>query len=147
MSPDDAPVGVALGILGSLVALGGISAVVFAEVGREEKRLTVMRLVLGLQVVLIIFSSAYYVVESARPEEFVSLNTRLDALYFSITTAATVGFGDVHAAGQLARGMVTAHIAFNLVFLGAFAGLVREQVTRRRELDRERRHHAADPES
>jgi voltage-gated potassium channel len=58
-----------------------------------------------------------------------------DALYFSISTLATVGFGDVHAAGQLARGAVAVQIVFNLVFVGTVAamisGLMRHRATKR----------------
>ena len=133
LDPNRAPVGVLVGVIGSIVAIVGISAVVVMEVNREERRLTVMHLVLGLQVVLMVFSSAYYLIESLNPGQIVGLSTRLDALYFSITTAATVGFGDIHAEGQFARGLVAAHITFNILFLGAFANLVRDQVSHRRE--------------
>jgi voltage-gated potassium channel len=67
--------------------------------------------------------------------EFVSLHTKTDGLYFSVSTLATVGFGDVHASGQLARIAVTLQIVFNLVFLGAaiatITGMWRERARRR----------------
>jgi hypothetical protein len=70
------------------------------------------------------------------PGEFVDLHTKTDALYFTVSTIATVGFGDVHAAGQLARAAVTVQIVFNLVFLGAaltmISGFIRERAQRRR---------------
>lgn len=70
------------------------------------------------------------------PGQFVDLHTKTDALYFTISTIATVGFGDVHAAGQLARAAVTVQIVFNLVFLGAAAamitGFLREKAQTRR---------------
>jgi voltage-gated potassium channel len=31
---------------------------------------------------------------------------------------STVGFGDIHAAGSLARLIVTVHMVFNLIYLG-----------------------------
>ena len=46
------------------------------------------------------------------------METRTDSLYFSVTTMATVGFGDVHAAGPVARVMVTVQMVFNLIYLG-----------------------------
>lgn len=68
------------------------------------------------------------------PGEFADLHTKTDALYFTISTLATVGFGDVHAAGQLARAAVTLEIVFNLVFLGAsvsmISGIIRRQTHR-----------------
>jgi voltage-gated potassium channel len=69
------------------------------------------------------------------PGEFAELHTKTDALYFSVSTLATVGFGDVHASGQLARGAVTLQVLFNLVFIGTavamLSGLLRRRATRR----------------
>ena len=58
------------------------------------------------------------------PSQFAELATKTDALYFNISTLATVGFGDVRAVGQLARAAVTVQIVFNLVFLGAAVSLI-----------------------
>jgi len=70
------------------------------------------------------------------PGQFVDLHTKTDALYFTVSTIATVGFGDVHAVGQLARAAVTMQIVFNLVFLGAalamISGFIRERAHSRR---------------
>jgi voltage-gated potassium channel len=69
------------------------------------------------------------------PGEFAQLHTKIDALYFSVSTLATVGFGDVHASGQLARAAVTLQVLFNLVFIGTavamVSGLWRARATRR----------------
>jgi voltage-gated potassium channel len=58
------------------------------------------------------------------PGQFAELSTKTDSLYFNISTLATVGFGDVHPVGQLARAAVTLQIVFNLVFLGAAVSLI-----------------------
>jgi voltage-gated potassium channel len=58
------------------------------------------------------------------PGQFADLHDRTDALYFNVSTLATVGFGDVHPAGQLARAAVTLQIVFNLVFLGAAVSII-----------------------
>ncbi len=63
--------------------------------------------------------------------QFDGLHTKTDALYFNVSTVATVGFGDVHAAGQLARSAVTIQIIFNLVFLGTAVGLISGMVRAR----------------
>lgn len=123
-----APVGVLVGILLSLAAIGGLAVVVFREAGRSERRLTAAHLVLALEAVLMIFSLLYYLLASSGPGQFVGLETRLDALYFSTTTLSTVGYGDVHASGQTARALVTTQLVFNLVFVAAFAGLLRERI-------------------
>ena len=57
-------------------------------------------------------------------------------LYFTLSTLATVGFGDVHATGQVARVLVTVQITFDLVFVAALVsvvtGLIRERAAQRR---------------
>jgi hypothetical protein len=59
--------------------------------------------------------------DRADPTQIDELDTRVDSLYFTLSTLATVGFGDISADGQLARTIVTVQIVFNLVFV---AGLV-----------------------
>ncbi|WP_166140087.1 potassium channel family protein [Nocardioides ochotonae] len=86
--------------------------------------------VLTMMVVLVItaFSLAFYLVELLAPRQFVGLSTRTDALYFTLSTMATVGYGDVHAEGQLARALVCALIVFSVVVV---ASLVRSAVPSR----------------
>ena len=44
--------------------------------------------------------------------------TRTDALYFTITIFATVGFGDISATSQSARLLVSAQMILDLLVLG-----------------------------
>ncbi|MET0414807.1 MAG: potassium channel family protein [Actinoplanes sp.] len=44
--------------------------------------------------------------------------TRTDALYFTVTVFATVGFGDISATSQIARRLVTAQMILDLLVLG-----------------------------
>jgi hypothetical protein len=73
---------------------------------------------------VLLFSLSYTALAEATEDQFVGIETKTDGLYFTMTTLATVGFGDVHATGQLARGLVTLQIVFNLVFVGALASMV-----------------------
>ncbi len=82
---------------------------------------------LMLLVLLVVFAFAltFLGVQTADPTQFVGINTRLDALYYTLTTITTTGYGDVHARGQLARGLVTALMAFNMVvFTSAGAAIL-----------------------
>jgi voltage-gated potassium channel len=52
-------------------------------------------------------------------------------------TLATVGIGDVHATGQMARAAVTSQIVVNLVFLGTVVAII-GSMTRERAAKRQR---------
>ena len=132
VDPERAPVGVLAGIVISAAALVGVVMVVFTEARGAQRRLTGWHLVLVLEIALVVFSFTYYLVASNDPAQFTGLSTRLDAMYFSTATAATVGFGDVHATGQVARGLVTLHMVFNLVFIAAVVNLAKDRMSERR---------------
>ncbi len=68
-----------------------------------------------LVVLVMSFSMSFFLVEVLAPGQFTGLVTRIDALYFTLSTMTTVGYGDVHAEGQLARTFVCALIVFNIV--------------------------------
>lgn len=76
-------------------------------------------LITALCLAVLFFASVYFGLSAHRPAEIAQLRTELDALYFALSITSTVGFGDVHATGQLARAAVSAHLGFNLLFLGA----------------------------
>jgi voltage-gated potassium channel len=127
----DAPLGVLLGIIVGVAAVLLIAKVIFTEFGRDERRLKPIHLLIAFELVLVIFSLGYYLLAQSAPDQFAGLTTRLDALYFSLTTMSTVGYGDIHAAGQAARLLVTGQLAFNLVFIAALFGLLQDQVRQR----------------
>jgi voltage-gated potassium channel len=57
---------------------------------------------------LLLFASAYFTMGRAAPADFSQHLNRTDALYFTVTTFSTVGYGDVTAVSQAARLEVTA---------------------------------------
>lgn len=61
--------------------------------------------------------SAIYMAINRHGTQFEGLHTRMDAVYFTMTTVATVGYGDVHPVGQLARGLVSLQMLFDLTLL------------------------------
>ena len=69
---------------------------------------------------LLIFARSYLAL-SRSGDEFNGLHTQIDALYFTVITLSTVGYGDVSPAGQEARVVVMVQIAYNFVFLTAGA--------------------------
>jgi voltage-gated potassium channel len=78
---------------------------------------------------LLLFASVYFEMAQASPASFSTHQlTRTDALYFTVTTFSTVGYGDIAPASQSARLVVTAQMILDLLVLGlgirAFVGAV-----------------------
>lgn len=75
-------------------------------------------LLTALYALVLGFALLYAALEAFSPDQFVGLDDRTDALYFSVTLVATVGFGDIHPAATAAQLVATAHMLFNLIYLG-----------------------------
>jgi voltage-gated potassium channel len=111
-------------LFGTLIGFAAIIGVVPLTVRRTKRVLTSSRplfeaieaLVTSIMVFVIGFSIVYVEI-NRRAGQFINLHTKLDAVYFTTTTLATVGFGDISASGQLARGVVTAQIALDVVII------------------------------
>lgn len=77
---------------------------------------------------ILLFASTYLTI-SQYPGEIAGLSTALDSVYFTMTTLMTIGFGDVAAAGQWARGVVLVQMLFTVLLLTSsvrlFSSLVR----------------------
>ncbi len=68
---------------------------------------------------LLLFASAYFVMARSSPANFSTHSlTRTDALYFTVTTFSTVGFGDITPVSQSARLVVTVQMLLDLLALG-----------------------------
>lgn len=65
---------------------------------------------------ILVFAASYWAM-ARRHDQFVGLVTRLDALYFTGVTMATVGYGDIHPSGQLARAVVLVQLVYTFAFL------------------------------
>ncbi|MFD5311921.1 potassium channel family protein [Streptomyces ardesiacus] len=99
--------------------------------------------VISLLIVLSVhvFSAGYYAL-AKQPGEFNGLHTKIDALYFTVVTLATVGYGDITPRGQAARVVAILQITYSFVFLTAAATALttrmRDMVVRRPERGRSR---------
>ena len=117
--------------LGALVWVGArqLRTMAHTPAGDPSVRLDVLALV--VIVVIPLFALGYYGIEQADTGQFADLATKTDSLYFTVSTLATVGFGDVHATGQAARALVTAQIVFNLVVVAALVSVLTTQLRAR----------------
>ncbi|WP_327678374.1 potassium channel family protein [Kitasatospora sp. NBC_00458] len=124
---DDRPVLSWLVFAAALVLLSALLLARIADMLRGTGHHPGVWLVFLICLALTVFAGSYYVL-AAHPGEFDGLETRLDALYFTIVTMATVGYGDITAEGQGPRMVVILQIVYNFVFLAAAAGVLSRQV-------------------
>ena len=76
-------------------------------------------LAMTLPLFLLLFASTYFLMSVHGSGTFTEEHlSRTDALYFSVTIFATVGFGDITAASQGARLVVSFQMLLDLVILG-----------------------------
>jgi voltage-gated potassium channel len=69
---------------------------------------------------IIVFAASYFLLSQTDLANFSTGRlTRTDALYFTVAVFATVGFGDITATSQFARGIVTLQMILDLIVLGA----------------------------
>lgn len=118
------------------LTLLGIAALAWAITAQLKRQLhskdeNVRSLLMLLVLVAMVFALGFYSIEEHSPEQIQGMHTRTDALYFTVSTLATVGFGDVHAVGQLARGLVILQLVFNVTFVGALVSTVAQSLRSR----------------
>ncbi len=92
-------------------------------------------LTVSVPLFLIVFALTYFLMGRADPDTWSEPLSRLDALYFTMTVFATVGFGDITPVSEGARGVVTVQMVGDLLVVGVIARFVvhavREGLARR----------------
>jgi hypothetical protein len=135
VSNDGKPIEIGVQIVGVLAGIGLLGWVLGTEVvhaaeGSETR--TVPALVLLLCLVVFAFALAFFLMQTVNPASFDGMHTRIDALYFTVVTMATVGYGDVHAESQAARALVIGLIVFDVVIVASLVRLI-PQLRRNRQ--------------
>ncbi|MEV7993341.1 potassium channel family protein [Streptomyces sp. NPDC086077] len=135
------------GVGGGSVAwlVGGLLAVVVVfswEVGTimrspHPRLKAVEALSATVPLFLLLFASAYYLLGRTYPAAFSEPLTKTDALYFALTTFATVGYGDITARSQAGRVLTMLQMAGGLLLVGVaarvLAGAVQAGLQQRRD--------------
>jgi hypothetical protein len=93
-------------------------AVTVLRLRAVEAVMTSGPLVIGL------FAALHYVIAHLSPSSYTQPMTRLDALYFTVTTFATDGYGDLSAESQTARLASLVQMVRGLFLVGVIAKLM-----------------------
>ena len=99
----------------------------------------VLRAVEAIAVVATLFvvtmASVHFGIAETNADAYSEALNRMDSLYFTVTTLATVGFGDITPVSQTARVVTTLQMVMGVVLLGAGVRVlvaVAQAVTRER---------------
>ena len=87
----------------------------------------------SLPLFLLLFASTYVVMDAIAAGSFTQPMTHTNALYFTVTVFATVGFGDITAKTETARLLVTGQMIVDLIILGIGARVILGAVQRGRQ--------------
>ncbi|MDI1462802.1 potassium channel family protein [Catellatospora sp. KI3] len=120
-------------VLFSLVGIVVVAVLIVRQINRHlgDDETPLLGLLNALTAGVLFFALADYVVAVGAPGSFVDLQTRVDALYFALSTLITVGFGDVHAQGQQARVLLILQMVFNTVVIAAGVSVLSHQLAAR----------------
>lgn len=72
----------------------------------------------ALPLFVLLFATAYFLMERSTANAFSEHLTRLDSVYFAVTVLTTVGFGDIAGRSEAARALVTVQMIADLLLLG-----------------------------
>ena len=129
-----------------IIAWLAVGVVGFAAVAAFQVRAVlhaqhpVLRAITGFGVAIplfvLVFASTYLALVTEDPRAFSEGLSHTDALYFTVTVFATVGFGDITPISQGARIAVTIQMIGGLIVLGGLARVVvaAVQINRQRQL-------------
>ncbi|MFD3329745.1 potassium channel family protein [Streptomyces sp. NPDC058701] len=124
-----------------LVVFGGLVAWQATAIARAPyPRLRALEaLATAVPLFLVLFAASYFLLAQEVPQSFTESMNRTDALYFTVTVFATVGFGDIAPTTETARALTTVQMIADLFVVGVIAkvlfGAVRIGMRRRGTAD------------
>jgi hypothetical protein len=127
-APLDRPLTLPTGLLFAVVLLFLALALVIEVrgiLGSPKPMLRAIRtLTVGLPVFLVVFASTYCTIDAHQSDAFSEPLSRTDGLYFTVTTFATVGYGDISPTTELTRVVVMVQMLIGLLLVGIIAKVV-----------------------
>lgn len=117
----------ALGLLGlGLLGLSGVAVWQVRAILRSPHPVAqaVQALAVAVPLHLVLFAATYVLLSEHAQTAFTEPLTRTDALYFTVTVFATVGFGDISPVSELARAVVLGQMVANLLVVGVLLKVV-----------------------
>ena len=133
MPLDPSSIGVAVGMLAfGLLALAGLIVFQVRSIIRATHPAlrAVGALATSVPLFLLLFAGTYFVMGGISEANFSEPLTRTDALYFTVTVFATVGFGDIVATTEGARVVVMGQMVAGIVIIGLGARIIVDAVKR-----------------
>jgi voltage-gated potassium channel len=130
---DPASIGVTVGQLTvGLLALVGLVVWQVRSIARATYPAlrAVGALATSVPLFLLLFAGTYYVMGGVSEANFSEPLTRTDALYFTVTVFATVGFGDITATAEGTRILVMGQMIAGVVIIGLGARVIVDAVKR-----------------
>ena len=130
---DRTSIPLAVGMLAvGLLALAGLVAFQVRSILRATfpALRAVGALATSVPLFLLLFAGTYYVMGGISQANFSEPLTRTDALYFTVTVFATVGFGDIVATTEGARVVVMGQMVAGIVIIGLGARIIVDAVKR-----------------
>jgi voltage-gated potassium channel len=131
LSPGSVGVAVAMLTVGLLALVGLVAFQVRAIIKAAYPALrAVGALATSVPLFLLLFAGTYFVMGNLASDSFSESMTRTDALYFTVTVFATVGFGDITPVTEGARALVTGQMVAGIVILGLGVRIIVDAVKR-----------------
>jgi len=121
-------------VIGLVLLTGLVTVQVrWVATSRYPRLRAIEALATSVPLFLLLFASAYIVMATLAASSFSQPMTRTNALYFTVTVFATVGFGDIHAKTEAARLVVTGQMIIDLIILGIGVKVIAGAITRGRQ--------------
>ena len=121
-------------VIGLVLFTGLVTVQVrWVATSRYPRLRAIEALATSIPLFLLLFASAYVVMGAFAASNFSQPMTRTNALYFTVTVFATVGFGDITAKTEAARLVVTGQMILDLIILGVGVRVIVGAITRGRQ--------------